>query len=60
MKKVGKIISLCSIGVILGALVAGNIYGVMKAPIITTFLFGTGDRTGEPKSRLDLTNSVKK
>lgn len=55
MKKVGKIISLCSIGVILGALVAGNIYGVMKAPIITTFLFGTGDRTGgtEEQARSD-------
>lgn len=56
MKKVGKIISLCSIGVILGALVAGNIYGVMKAPIITTFLFGTGDRTGgtEEQARSDV------
>ena len=55
MKEVGKIISLCSIGVILGALVAGNIYGVMKAPIITTFLFGTGDRTGgtEVQARSD-------
>ena len=55
MKKVGKIISLCSIGVILGALVAGNIYGVMKAPIITTFLFGTGDRKGgtEEQARSD-------
>ena len=55
MKKVGKIISLCSIGVILGTLVAGNIYGVMKAPIITTFLFGTGDRKGgtEEQARSD-------
>ena len=55
MKKEGKIISLCSIGVILGALVAGNIYGVMKAPIITTYLFGTGDRTSgtEEQARSD-------
>lgn len=36
-------------------LVAGNIYGVMKAPIITTFLFGTGDRKGgtEEQARSD-------
>ena len=55
MKKVGKIISLCSIGVILGALVAGNIYGVMYAPMITTFLFGTGERNGgtEEQARSD-------
>ncbi len=55
MKKVGKIISLCSIGVILGALVAGNIIGVKYAPMITTFLFGTGDRKGgtEEQARSD-------
>ena len=55
MKKVGKIISLCSIGVILGALVAGNIIGVKYAPMITTFLFGTGERKGgaEEQARSD-------
>lgn len=55
MKKVGKIISLCSIGVILGALVAGNIIGVKYAPIITTYLFGTGGRKGgtEEQARSD-------
>lgn len=55
MKKVGKIISLCSIGVILGALVAGNIIGVKYAPMITTFLFGTGERNGgtEEQARSD-------
>lgn len=51
MKKVGKIISLCSIGVILGALVTGNIIGVMFAPMITTYLFGTGDRNGETEEQ---------
>ena len=55
MKKVGKIISLCSIGVSLGALVTGNIIGVKYAPMITTFLFGTGDRNGgtEEQARSD-------
>ena len=44
MAKIKKIISLTSIGLIAGALIAGNVVAFHYSPMITTFLSGTGDR----------------
>jgi len=44
MKNKKKVISLTSIGLIAGALIAGNVVAFRFAPMITTFLSGTGNR----------------